>query len=288
MALRFGRVLVTPSIAKRWLAINHEFQRNEKGSKISQYARDMASGNWNEETGQTIKFSGESENLIVVGQDELIEVLCGQTLVDGQNRLRAVTLSGAPIWFDVAYNLPPSAMLVLDTGASRTGGDALKIAGATDRMRTSAIVRWVILWDALLPMGVGGTLKPTNSEIVARYNRERGLFNNAATRATDCQRLGLGTGSPIGVANYLFGRIDKEQAHAFFDQYISGENLSKGSAALTLRNRMARVRLDRITRPEQLALFIRAWNAFRKDEPINQLIIVSSGELSNTNFPTPK
>lgn len=288
MTIRYGRVLVTVSIAKRWLAINHEYQRHEKGSKIVQYARDMASGDWNSETGQTIKFSGESDYPTAVGQDKLIEILCSQTLVDGQNRLRAVILSGVSIQFDVAYNLPPSAMAVLDTGAVRTGGDALKMAGATDRMRTSAIVRWAIMWDALLPMGKGGTLKPTNSEIVIRYNRERGLFNNAATRAMDCQRLGLGTGSPVGVANYLFNRIDSEQAHNFFDQYISGANLNKGAPALTLRNRMTRVRLDRITRPEQLALFIRAWNAFRKDESITQLIIVGSGELSNINFPTPK
>ncbi len=89
------------------------------------------------------------------------------------------------------------------------------------------------------------------------------------------------------VLEYQAGAGTQERAHQFFDQYISGANLPDRSAVLTLRNRMARIRLDRISRPEQLALFIRAWNAFREGKPLSQ-IIIAKGDLTNLNFPQPK
>lgn len=269
MSITYERITVTPALARKWLAQNAENNRRIKAVKIASYARDMASGQWNENTGETIKFD------------------VNDTLIDGQNRLHAVIEADTPIAFDVAHGLPTAAMLVLDSGASRIGADALKIAGATDRQRTSGIVRWSILWDAKIYTGKGGKLNPTNTEIVSRYLSDPGRYNAAASRATDCQNRGIGSGRPAGVAYWLFSRIDQEDAHKFFDQYVSGANLVPNSGVLLLRNRAARIRPDRITSAEQLALFIRAWNMFRKEQTATQLII-SRGELTNTNFPQPK
>lgn len=60
------------------------------------------------------------------------------------------------------------------------------------------------------------------------------------------------------------------------------------SPVLTLLKRFRRIRLDRITRPEQLCLFVRAWNAFRKDETPGTFIIAKDGKLTNDNFPMPR
>ncbi len=269
MSITYERVTVAPGKAKAWLKLNAENNRNVKAAKVVQYARDMASGQWNSDSGETIKFDVNG------------------TLIDGQNRLLAVIEAGIPIDFDVARGLPISAMLVLDSGASRGGADALKIAGATDRARTSGIVRWSILWDAGVYTGKGGKLNPTNTDIIIRYQSDPGRYNAAATRATDCQNHGVATGRPAGMAFYLFSQIDHEAAHQFFDQFISGANLVRDSGPLLLRNRMARVKADRITPSEQLALFIRAWNMFRKEQLATQLII-ARGELTNDNFPQPK
>jgi hypothetical protein len=113
------------------------------------------------------------------------------------------------------------------------------------------------------------------------------MFDAAAKRATDCQNRGIGTGAVAGVAHYLFSRIDRELTHQFFDQYVSGANLPDRSAVLALRNKIARTRIDRLTRPEQLALFIRAWNLWRADKPTDRLVI-SKYELGNDNFPQPR
>lgn len=271
MSIRYERVLVTPELAKRWLRDNAENQRNTKPTKIAGYARDMLNGNWNSDSGETIKFN-------VLGK-----------LIDGQNRLFAVVKASVAVEFDVAYGLPVEAMQVIDSGAARSGMDVLKIANATDRARTSGIVRWVLLWEQKVYMGRGSSLlNPTNTEVLQRFREDSGAFTAAAKRATDCQHRGLGTGAPAGVAHYLFSKIDSEQTHQFFDQYVSGANLPDRSAVLALRNKMARLRVDRLTRPEQLALFIRTWNAFRIGKPMSQLLIVGKGDLTNANFPMPK
>jgi len=271
MAVEFDpQVLVTPSIARRWLDTMPDNQRGKKIGKITAYARDMLSGNWNSDTGETIKFDEDGR------------------MVDGQNRMLAVMKAGVPIYFAVARGLPrKTAMLVLDTGAARSGADVLRIANATNTARTSSIIRWVILWDAKVFTGTGGTLRPTHSEIVARYEADSGMFDAAARRASDCQYRGLGTGAPAGVAHFLFSRIDTELAHQFFDQYVSGANLPNKSAVLVLRNRIAKQRIDRLTRPEQLALFVKAWNFWRKDQPTDTLLL-PKGDLTNENFPQPK
>jgi hypothetical protein len=267
---RYETVRVTPQQAKQWLGKNADNNRLPKESKIPMYARDMQAGDWQQDTGETIKFDVEGQ------------------LIDGQNRLRAVIMAGVPITFDVAYDVPNKAMQVVDTGAGRNAADVLRIAGVTERMRGSGVVRWVLMWDAKQFMGKGGTFNPTTTEVIHRYMGDPDGFDSAIGRASDCQRHGLGMGAPAGVAHYLFAQIDSEQTHQFFDQYVSGANLPNRSAVLALRNRIARSKLDRTTRSEQLALFVRAWNAFRDEKPIDRLQLVKSGDLTNLNFPQPK
>lgn len=269
MGVTYERVLVTPELAKRWLRSNAENQRNQKPAKIASYARDMASGAWDSDTGETIKFRGD-------------------VLIDGQNRLCAVVEAGVPIAFDVARTTSDKAMIVIDTGASRTMGDSLKIAGSHDRFRAAAILRWVALFDAGIRRGSGGTLAPTNSELWDLYAKDPALYDSAAARGADVSRVGLGTGSAAGTAYVLFVRIDRDLALRFFDDLVIGAGLPVQHPVLTLRNRLTRVRVDRIARHEQLALHIRAWNALRAGETPKVFLVTRAGELTNGNFPTPR
>jgi hypothetical protein len=271
MGISFKRQVVTPQMAKAWLKMNADNNRLPKQGRIPAYARDMRSGSWNSETGETIKFAEDD------------------TLIDGQNRLMAVILADVPVAFDVAYGLPADAMLVIDSGKPRSAGDALKIEGVSERPRVAAIVRWVIQWDGGNFLGSGGrtVLVPTNAEIVERYRKDAGYFDSASTRASDCQRRNLSAGAVAGTAHVLFSRIDLEQTHQFFDQFISGANLPDRSAVLALRNRLARARVDRLTRAEQLALFVRSWNNFRAGVSMDRMVI-AKGDLTNANFPQPK
>lgn len=269
MGVTYERVLVTPEIAKRWLRSNAENQRGIKPAKITSYARDMATGSWDSDTGETIKFRAD-------------------TLIDDQNRLLAVVEAGVPIEFDVARTTSDKAMIVIDTGATRTMGDSLKIAGSHDRFRAAAILRWVALFDAGVRRGSGGALAPTNSELWDLYAKDPALYDAAAARGTDVQRAGLGTGSSAGTAYVLFVRIERDLALRFFDDLVSGAGLPVQHPVLTLRNRLTRTRMDRIARHEQLALYVRAWNALRAGETPKVFLMTRGGELTNANFPIPR
>jgi hypothetical protein len=271
-------VTVTPGMAREFLERNVENNRTPKTAKIRSYARDMRAGAWRRNTGETIKFDTR------------------RRLIDGQNRLHAVIEANVSVVFDIAHDVSVEVMPVLDSGASRSGKDALSIEAGIRDPRVASLVRWVIMWNAGVRVGKGGTVSPTNSEIVKAYNREPGLLHAAAARGRDAGRAGLGTGGSAAMAFYLFsflpnkvskGDSPSEDASAFFDMFVSGAGLPTGHPILTLRNRMVKTKIDRLTRPEELVLIVRGWNAWRKGETPGGFLLPKNG-VSNADFPLPK
>jgi hypothetical protein len=276
---KYKKEFVTPQIARGLMARNADNQRGLKWSKIPGYVRDMIAGTWSEDTGETIKIDHEG------------------FLIDGQNRIQAVIEAGEKlpeggIWFDFAYGVPREAMLVIDSGSNRSAADAMKVDGLPDRNNIASIVRWVIMWDLGNFLGTGGGsskfIQPTHSEIKIRTMREPEAFVAASSRGTDFKRARVSGTRPIGVAHYLFCRIDDRMGKDFFDALISGANLPEKSPILVLRNRLIRAASDRVTVPEQLALTIRAWNHYRAGNELSALLISRDGKLTNANFPKPK
>jgi hypothetical protein len=271
--IKYERVTVTPKLAASWLELNSENNRVPKKSKIPAYARDMLTGRWNSDSGETIKFDVHG------------------VLIDGQNRLQAVVLAGktnpsVAIDFDVARGLPPEAMRVIDSGSARIFADALAVAGVPDRNRVGSVVRWILNWEVRNFMG-SGRFSPTNAELWDRYRADADLFVAAAQRGADLAHQSLGTAAIGGTAFFLFHQIDQDAANRFFDHYVSGAGLQSGSPILVLRNRMVRARIERVTRQERLALTIKAWNHWRAGASVNA-ILMPKGELTNLNFPQPK
>lgn len=83
-------------------------------------------------------------------------------------------------------------------------------------------------------------------------------------------------------------RLAAERCKQFYDELITGANIPTGHPALTLSRRMMRLKVDRLKRWEQLAVYVRAWNAYQRDEliyaiPVNTRV----GPLTNETFPMP-
>lgn len=270
-------VKVTPAMARRLIGLNAENNRNIRPTMVARYARDMRTGNWRKRTGQTVKIGTDGR------------------LLDGAHRMHGVEASGCTVDFDLVFGIDPADILVMDSGGSRTHTDVIKIAGHGNvEVGTAPIVRWIWAWEAGSFRGTTGKVTPTPIEVANRYNQEPGLFDAAAARGLDGSRRGLGTSAAIGTAYVLLSHVDVDTAFGFFDSYISGADLPEGSAILELRTRMGRRRADRTTGPEQLALIIRAWNAYNTLDPdgnrikVAKLQMTGKGELSNANFPKPK
>lgn len=273
MAFRIETKTITPAFARELLGRNAENQRNARPTKVSQYARDIAAGDW-PMTGDTIKVDTNNR------------------LIDGQHRLMAVVQADIAVDMLIAWDVDPSVMPLLDIGAVRRFSDVLKMSNTQHRAAAAAIVRRIAMWEAGNRMGSGGEGKPqpTHAELLARYEKDVTGFDSATSRGEDVRRARLGTGGPAGACFYLFAEIDRDAAHRFFDALISGANLNEGDPVLALRNRMIRVgRDERLNAGEITALFVRSWNAFREGRQLGSVMITSGGrKLTNANFPIPK
>lgn len=107
-------VTVTPELAAQWLATNTTTNRKISQPTVNGYAHDMIRGKW-QVTGETIKFDTDGR------------------LIDGQHRLTAVVVSHRTVQMFVATGIPTEAMSVLDTGRTRSAGDAPTIIARQDK-----------------------------------------------------------------------------------------------------------------------------------------------------------
>lgn len=270
-------VVVTPALARKWLALNVENNRNKRSRNIERWARDMAAipSRWHL-TAETVKFRrGDGK------------------LIDGQNRLLALLEAelinpAVVIHMSVARNVDPDAAFVMDSGAARTFGDSLKFREGAERYINGAAVRWTMQWDRGNRMASGGNWVPSHAEMMEVYDGHHDLFDEAARRGADVRRANLGTASVWATAYVLFGRIDLVATRDFFDKFISGLGLNDDPQhpIVLLRNRMIRRSVARLKPREELALVIRAWNHYGRDGRIASLVI-SRDELSNKTFPVP-
>lgn len=266
--IKVNTMLVTPEQALQWLGVNAEENRNVRSTRVDMYARDMRDGKW-QLTGEAIKLDTDG------------------VLIDGQHRLRAVVKANVPVYMLIVSNLPHEAMTVLDSGISRTFGDKLKGVSSTHRNQIAAVVRRVTMWERGNRMSKSDA--PTHAELMSAFDRDASGFTAATLRGMDVARQRICSAGPAGTAFYLFNRIDPEQAHRFFDFLITGANLPEKHPILTVRNRLtgAQVRReDKLSVEDQLALLIRAWNAFRENRTLDR-IPIAKGALTNRTFPTP-
>jgi hypothetical protein len=112
--LRSQWIVVTPELAKKWLANNFR-NRPIREDVVNAYARDMINGRW-VYTHQGIAFNDRDE------------------LIDGQHRLRAIIVANAEVRMMVTFGLPSkidghemTTMDAVDRGATRSVADQLKI-----------------------------------------------------------------------------------------------------------------------------------------------------------------
>jgi len=260
-----GVQVITPSIAEQWLGKN-KTNRNVRERLVAAYARDMQAGRW--------RLSGESIKFALDGR-----------LIDGQHRLQAVVRSGVPVTMLVVRGLDEDVMDVLDSGASRTAGDALRLRGESDYSLLASAARLCLQYES-------GKLssnneKVTHSEILQFVESNKDLV--AAVRAAGTYRHPIDVPpSVVALAVWQLNRIDAEDCARFFNRLAEKTNLSKGDPILALLNRLSEVRRNNrnLDRPGYLSLIFRAWNYWRSHKTVQSLPISTQGE--DVNVPPPR
>jgi hypothetical protein len=250
--------LITPGDAERMLEAN-ESNRNVRARVVNAYARDMEADRWLT-TGETVKIGTHGQ------------------LLDGQHRLMSIIQSGKAQRLLVVYGLDPVARTVIDTGAVRSGGDALRMhgIGGNNPMALAAAARLIVLWESgrlpTMSSGMRGEDRATHSEIVASVTARPDLIDAVHDATRDYPRIGIPPG-PQAMARTVLYEVDAADAVIFWDSLAgySTEGTKDPRAVLLYTIKQMR-EAGQLRRPgESIGLVFTAWNAWRDKQTIRTL-----------------
>lgn len=272
--------MISPAEAHKLLS-QHPRNRRLSRNRVNSLARAMTAGQWVFD-GQPIRIDNQG------------------SLVDGQHRLNALIAADMTLPFLVVRGVPTESMATMDTGKSRSFGDILTIEDPTivDSNNIAAGTRIIYLYSqgargrALSSLGskeaLSAAVTPNDLLMFFREHRDEIVPTVLQARNFRAQIAGTTT-SAITLVTWVLFSIDEEDARFFFDRLISGTNLEQGNPILALRKRLQDAAIDRDTLPtyETVALFFKAWNAFREGKPM-QLLAWKQGGAHPEGFPEPK
>lgn len=258
---------VTPALAEKWLRQNSH-NRNLRDKAVMAYARDMEAGNW-AENGESIKFAKDG------------------TLLDGQHRLQAITLSGITVKMLVVTGLENRTQETMDDGRKRTLSDALHLRGESNAVVLGSLLRRALMWE----MGQyrnTGVYTPTNTECLA-FLAEHPEARDSASVANSLRKPAKLPASVLGLTHWLFSSIDEDDANWFFERLGSGAGIEQYHPVWTLRKRASDISgsVGRVPEDMLLALVIKAWNGYRDGQEI-RLLQFKPGGSKPERFPLPK
>lgn len=290
-SLIFKRVLITPTIAQKWLDTRDLNNRFIRKPKVKNDAEDMLDGRWHDNA-EVIK--------IAVPDNPSADMMDGE-LLDGVHRCLAIVGGNIAIELWVAFNVEKAAMHTIDIGSARSFQDYLKMAGETDPNNAAGITRRYYLWYRpekayRYNLKIPGAAYPSipmlketfekNAEKI-RFSTKIGMDINRQTQFM--RRI------TAGLFFLLIAEVDLEQALEFKDRLIDGKRIDNaGNPIYALRKRLLSYGAADLTDSDRMAMSIHTWNLWRNDVPAETIFktYFESGKganlpLTNENFPVP-
>lgn len=257
-----GPETITPEIAAELLERN-KVNRPLRTSVVRSYAKDMAAGRWN--------LNGEPIIIDWFGN-----------LLSGQHRCWAIIEADRPIQTMVTRGVDPASFGTIDSGLKRTAGDVLGMRGVKNAHMVGSSLRLVnfVLSGAI---DFDRVAKMSNAEASDLFNTYPDIEDAAAMVSGATMIRRIIPPSPLTAAIYFARKASPEKAEQFLHDLNSGENLVRGMPCYTLRNTfLARASRATVKNYTQLALIIKAWNAYYRDRPLALLKYMPGEE-----FPMP-
>lgn len=252
---------IDPEIAQVYLGRNLENNRHLLPERVERIARDMSNGDWIT-TADPIKFNKEGK------------------LIDGQHRLAGVMKSGQTIRFLVARDLDEDAVYVIDTGATRTTAQALKIADTDMKSRSTVVAaaQLVHVYDKGALPNVASHVQTkdrmTNVEAIHYIENHREALEQGVRMAHFVAPALPLAGSMVAAAYMILARIDTFAAAEFFNrikQGSGGEEMNDPIATLIRRVYRDKMENRKITPALAFFYIFRTWNAWRESERLSKL-----------------
>jgi hypothetical protein len=238
---------ITPEQAKDLLE-GQPPQRSVQNTVVQRYMADMEGARW-EVTHQGIAFD----------EDGL--------LLDGQHRLWACFLSGHAFRTMVSFHLPRAVFDLLDGGSVRTHGQLAQVKGQFGKISEAnsgvAAARFLWAFDMGKNPLFAATFPGFSSRVADAVLSNHPGIPDVISRisAKRLKPLALPAGPSIALFT-LFYEANADLAATFLHEIATGENLTDGDPALTLRNSglVAKTRTG-VANRDMVYRLARAWNA---------------------------
>ncbi len=234
---------VTPEQAQKWLETMPP-NRLARERRVRSIVRAINQGDW--------RLNGET---IVLDQDD--------NLLDGQHRLLGIVRSKRTIEMVVITGVERSAFPTMDTGASRTFSDVLKIAGHSKCNVLAAAIRWH--WR-YINSGEQLANEQTTANELLRHMEDHPRLEQWCKTVTRGRQLGLNKGSVAAVLYEVAERNDHDSSNDFFGLVIRGAGDEDHPAAVMHRRMINALAIhSRAGRPSMdviCAVYIKCFNAW--------------------------
>ena len=279
-AVKAKLMTITPKRATEWLEAS-EANRKLKQAHIDRLVGIITRGEWDPNNGETIKISSSGG------------------VVDGQHRLWAIVEANKSVRALVAFNVPSGSFDTIDSGVGRSGLDTLIVDGVrtgVERKYASILSASAKMLYALERAGSMPKLLAHGGRFPARVENKHVL--DIVMRRPELYESALFVGSLPHVKgihkstmvflHVVFNKKHSEKAQRFMERLYSGEELSKGSPILALRNKLLALQGHRGAinghgfQKFVIAITIKAWNAYRKNRSAK---VLSWGESEKAPVP---
>jgi hypothetical protein len=254
--------MVTPELATVLLTLNTN-NRPMSPRAIDRFQAILRRGAW-QNTGEAIIVANNGQ------------------LSDGQHRLTAIRRTGISALCDVRFGIARAAFAVTGTGARRTTGSAMAIAGKPNATMQAAIGRLLVQHDA-------GYINRANiqvdSDLVIAIADTEPAIGNVAALIRSLKFKPTRT-APFGFALVLARRATSlDRVAAFANLVDSGKADEEcGTRRLHVRLRDAGMNKERVPQIDVAVLTVRAWNAWIEGRAISRLV-VSETDRTAEGFP---
>lgn len=240
--------IIGPKVAQELLKKNPN-NRRLTDNHVKFLAKQMEEGSW--------KFDGQPVRLDKYGR-----------LLDGQHRLNAIIESETSQKFLVISGLEEESFHVMDTGKARTAGDVLSIEGVSSSSHVAAAAKFAINFKNGHYSGRGSE-KLSNVEVVKWCKNNPDIADEINT-AQHLKREfnGVLPTSQICGLKYILKEKSVTDAEIFLNKLCTGLGLETNSPIAVLRKKLIQDKLSKSNLPfrEKLALIMKAWNKFRRNE----------------------
>ena len=240
-------VTITPEVAAQWLKAN-KHNRPVRGRHVEFLASEMTSGNW--------QMNGQG--LVIAENEEIL---------DGQHRLLACIEAGIPFRTMVIYGVDPKAFKTIDTGAPRTGIDALALHRPDLPTYVVKAVGSAVPWCLRLESGfVGMRVKISNTDMLEYVDTHPSLWHCAEMLVrypADARPMS----TAMGTGCYeVMQRKDAIKAEKFMRRLFTGELLETHDVEYLIRTQFMKTAQTTTKLPMEVRMkkVVLGWNWIRR------------------------